>query len=218
MFNLLLLVSQSVILSFLVLLALRFGKEALIVLFCLQGLLANLFLLKQISLFGFIITCTDTYTIGCYFCLGLLQLYFGEKAANQAILLGFLSLAILLIMSLFQVAYIPSVYDSYDPIYRKILGTTPRIALTSLGVALLSQRLNLFLQKKLQNILPTVLVISLPILISQFVDTLLFTLIALYGQVHHLGHIVFISYLVKAIALFCVTPFTILSKKFYSLK
>ena len=51
------------VLSF-VLGALRLGKNALLSLLALQAILANLFVVKQISLFGFAVTCSDVFAIG----------------------------------------------------------------------------------------------------------------------------------------------------------
>ena len=50
---------QVIVVMLFALIALRIGKEALTVWVVLQALLANLFVMKQMSFFGFEVTCSD---------------------------------------------------------------------------------------------------------------------------------------------------------------
>lgn len=204
------------LLAVLVLAGLRIGKEALIVLFCFQGLISNLFVLKQISFLGLTITCTDSFIIGGDFSLGLLQRHYGEKIAKRAVLLCFGLLLIFLALSSLHLTYAPSPSDSYHFFYYQLLSPAPRIMLSSLLVAFLAQRLNIFLQGALQRSslkIPSVLILSLPVALSQLFDTIAFSFLALYGVVESISHIIFMSYTIKLAALGLMTPFMALSKK-----
>ena len=62
--------------------ALRFGRVVLVAAICLQEVLANLFVLKQVTLFGLEVTCSDAYAIGSIIGLNLLQEFYGKERAR----------------------------------------------------------------------------------------------------------------------------------------
>ena len=65
--------SHLFIVTLFVLIFLKLGKEAVIASVAIQAILANLFVIKQISWFGFEITCSDVFSIGSIFSLNLLR-------------------------------------------------------------------------------------------------------------------------------------------------
>ena len=109
--------------------SLRLGKEALIGWICLQAILANLFVLKQMLLFGFEVTCSDVFAVGSIFGLNLLQEFFGKESARRAILVAFFLLFALGAMSLFQIAYLPSGGDMAHPHFQALLKPAPASSL-----------------------------------------------------------------------------------------
>lgn len=206
-----------VMISLLALGALRLGKEALVVSFCLQGVVANLFIFKQIAFLGLTITCTDAYIIGSYFSLGLLQHHYGKEAAHKAILLSFYVLLIFLAFSMLHLLYTPIPQDTYHPLYSQLLKITPRIYLTSLVVGFTAQKLHVYLQEVCESTrLLKILKLSLPVVCSQLYDTVAFSYLALYGIVDVLWDVMLMSYLVKLLTILCMTPFALFSKKFYA--
>ena len=64
---------------------LSLGKEALVAFICLQGLLSNLFVTKQIMLFGLDVTSSDIFAVGTILSLNLLQEYYGPQIVKKAI-------------------------------------------------------------------------------------------------------------------------------------
>ena len=94
------------------LIALRLGKSALISIIALQCIVANIFVTKQIMLFGFNVTGTDVFIIGAELSLNLLQEFYGMQAAKKAIKISFLMLLSFLVYSRFQLWYIPSQVDT----------------------------------------------------------------------------------------------------------
>jgi len=71
------------------LLSFRLGKMALGSWLCIQVLCANLFVMKQVVLFGFHVTCSDVFAIGSILSLNLLQEYFGPKEAKKTTITAF---------------------------------------------------------------------------------------------------------------------------------
>ncbi len=199
-----------------ILLALRIGKEALIATVVVIVILGNLFVTKQMSLFGLDVTCSEVYTIGAIFSLNLLQTYFGKRVTNRTLAIVFLLLFFVIIMSQFQLYYLPSKYDSMHHAFTAILDYAPRVMITSFFCTLTMQKLDVelfgFLKKRLTR-LPFFAPFICASLVTQLLDTLLFSFIALYGIVHNMKDIIVMSYLVKMTIIFSIAPFTFLVKR-----
>ncbi|MCB1110267.1 MAG: queuosine precursor transporter [Chlamydiia bacterium] len=199
-----------------VLLALRMGKEALIAALAIQVILANLFVMKQMECFGLHVTCADVYTVGSIFSMNLIQVYFGKKVANRALKAVFFLLFLVMVMSQFQLRYVPSKYDGMHHAFAAILNDTPRIMIFSFLSALIAQKMDMelfgWIRKKLPKT-PLFLPFALSSLVTQGFDTLFFSYTALYGIVHSMRDIIVMSYLIKVIIIFCVAPFTFFVKK-----
>lgn len=199
-----------------VLASLKLGKEALIAILAVQVILANLLVTKQTTLFGLNVTCSEVYTIGALFSLNLVQTYFGKKKAQEGLVITFFLLLFVVVMSQTHLRYLPSKYDSMHPIFVRLFDSTPRIMLSSFFCALITQKLDLelfaLLKKKLP-FLPFFTCFALSSLVTQLFDTVLFSFMALYGVIYSIKDIIFMSYTVKAIAIFSVAPFTVCIKR-----
>lgn len=191
----------------------RLGKQALLIAFALQMILANLFIAKEITLFGLNVTATDMYTIGSIFTLSCIQEFYGKVEARKMIWTGFSFLILVGLMVKFHLLYKPSVGDTTHFAYLTIFSSTPRIIIASLGTAFLADRIDINLYAFFQKKLPLIGRFALSTLIAQFFDTLLFSFAALYGSVSNITHIIFFSYLVKVVAIAIIAPFMILAKK-----
>jgi uncharacterized integral membrane protein (TIGR00697 family) len=215
--NELLFFSHILVLVGVILVALRLGKSALIALLGLQVVIGNLFVTKQIVCFGFHITCTDVFTIGALFTLNLLQEYYGKHVAKRAIWIAFFLLFCFIVLSQLHLLYVPSPYDTMQQVFENLLAEVPRIMIASFVAGLLCQRLDVWmyglLQTKFRSQTP-ILRFGGASLISQLIDTVLFSFLALYGLVHSMTHIILVSYLVKVSLIFCMAPFTTFSKRF----
>lgn len=192
--------------------ALRLGKNALLALFALQGILANLFVVKQISLFGFAVTSSDVFAIGCILSLNLLQEYFGKKIAQQASRISLLTLLFFALVSQIHLLYLPTPLDTTHTAFSIILSPSPRIILASISTFYLTQQFDLRFFSLLKGPLPFRLFLS--ILTSQLLDTILFSFLGLYGLVESLSDIILLSFLIKCIIIVISSPFTLFAKRF----
>src|SRR5581483_7233115 len=77
----------------------KLGKEALIVWIAIQGVLANLFVIKQMHFFGFNVTCSDVFAIGSILGLNLLQRHFGKEVAKKTTWISFFFMSFFALMS-----------------------------------------------------------------------------------------------------------------------
>lgn len=199
------------------LLSLRFGKEALVGSMVMQGIIANIFLVKEVSLFGRLVTCADVFIIGMVFSLNLIQEYYGRSSATRSINAYVLSLAWFLVLRTLHLLYEPSINDITHQHFQVIFDNSVRIILTTLFVSFISLHLdriffrvmlNLIGHKwlSLRNFLSTAL--------SQFIDTVLFSYLALYGIMTSMHDIIIFSYAIKLLAILMMAPFMHFAKYF----
>lgn len=200
---------ESVIVSLFALGALFLGKTGLHVFTCLCWLVGNLFVLKQVTLFGLNVVTSDVFAVGCDLAIVLLREYYSEKEAQKAIGLGILSAVFFLIVSQFLLWYTPNTYDFTHPHFEALFDSMPRILITGIGVAALSKSLNLYLLRFLSTVLRPdqfKLKTTIALCVSQFFDTALFSFLALYGTVESVWSIVGFSYAIKCLSIFICVP------------
>lgn len=191
-------------------------RAALVPFVVLQALLANLFVTKQMVLFGLTVTCSDVYSIGCLLSLNLLQEFFGKEEAKKAIEVSFLSMVFFALMSQVHLLYVPSPSDTAHSACLQLFSSTPRIIFASIAVFYFVQKIDMklfgYLQKRFcGRQLSLRLVISL--VASQFVDTVLFSFLGLYGIVSPLFDIIVVSLMAKGLAIAASAPFTALIRR-----
>lgn len=213
--NELIFVLQIITLCSSVLAALYLGKEALVAFICTCCLLANFFVVKQISLMGLSATASDAFTIGATIGLNLLQEYFGKAITRTTIMINFFILMIYGISTILHLQYIPHSLDHAHTHYTHILTPMPRILLASVTVYFIAQVADYYIFGFLKRITHTRFLVLRnygSIAISQLIDTILFSYLGLYGIVEHIPHIIIISYTIKMCALLLSSPFVGLSR------
>ncbi len=84
MLNELIFLSYICVVSGASLIALALGKEALIALICLQAVLVNFFVTKQITLFGLTATASDALAVGTTLALNLLARILPQTSCPQS--------------------------------------------------------------------------------------------------------------------------------------
>src|SRR5689334_10536329 len=85
MMNLFILFVHILLVGSLTLFALRLGKDAMTAFLSILTILSNLFLLKEITFFGFNVTTTDSLAVGYLLGLNLIQEFSGRKAAQKVV-------------------------------------------------------------------------------------------------------------------------------------
>lgn len=203
-YNLGIFILSCVLISSASLIFARMGKAGLTMWVSLCGLLANLFVLKQIDLLGFNATASDTFAIGALFGLNLLQQRHGFNAAKEAIWISLAALAMFVIASQIHLAYAPSHYDNMHSVYESLLKPAPRLLCASLFTLFVVQQFDarLFRVLKSLNIASVTIISPMCIMLSQALDTILFTVLGLVGIIEKPIHIMLVSYTVKLIAIF----------------
>ncbi len=188
--------------------ALKLGQAALTAWVAIQALIANLFVIKQISLFGFDVTASDAFAIGSLLGLNFLQESFSQKAASQATRVCFFFLIFFTLASQLHLLYVPSADDTTHAAFTTLLSPFPRLLIASLSVFFIVQQIDIRFFAFLKTNFPTIpfpLRTLLSLLVSQFLDTVLFSIAGLYGIVASLFDIIVISFAIKAVAIFSLT-------------
>lgn len=203
------------------LIATKISKEALIVFICLQTILANLFVTKQMELFSFTVTCSDVYVVSAIFGLNLLQEYFGRKEAQKTIYYSLIFLVLFMVVAKVHVLYLPSAVDSTQSSFNKIFESTPRIILASIAVFFTVQWFDMFLygvlKRKFHKNTLLVRMLTSSVL-SQFIDTVLFSFLGLYLIVDKIFDVILVSFTVKLITIISCSCFIGLVNKLLKMK
>ncbi len=200
--------------------SLIFGAYGLLAAICLQGILENIFVVKQIQLFGLHVTASDVFAVGLVFALNLLQEFYGKDLSRKAIHLYFLTSIWFLLARTAHVLYEPSIYDFSQEHFIKILESSPRLILASLTTSLFSLHLDRYCYSKIKSLLTNKLswLSNLAsIALSQLFDTILFTYLALYGNVASPTNIIIVSYSVKLMAISLTGPFAMLARPIFKI-
>lgn len=191
--------------------ALRLGKGALISFIALTAVLANLFVVKQTTLFGLTLTCSDVFAIGGMLSLNLLQEFFGKEEAKRAVKISFGALVFFALMAQIHLTYSPAAVDTTHDAFQLLLSPSPRIVLASMLTFFVVQQFDVRFFAFLKGPLPVRVSISL--FSSQLLDTVLFSLLGLYGLVDSVWNIMVVSFLIKCLVILTSTPFTAWAKR-----
>lgn len=211
-------VLHTIIIALFALGSLALGSFALVAFVCVQCVLANLFVVKQITLFGLTATSTDAFTIGATIGLNLLQEYFGKEIARKTIWINFFLLIFYAIVSQIHLIYTPHPTDITQQHFLSLLHCMPRIVVASFSVYLFTQMIDYYLYGILKKTLQGKYIILrnyTSIVFCQFLDTVLFSYLGLYGIVANINEVIVISYFIKLASIMIATPFVGFSRKIY---
>jgi len=153
--------------------------------------------------------------------LNLLQEYYGPSIARRTIWINFFLLVFYALIGHLHLAYVPSTVDSMQSHYHAILEVMPRIVVASFTVYLIAQYCDYILYGFLKRVWHSRFLIIrnyASIMITQLLDTVLFSFLGLYGLVDNIWHIMLVSYSVKICAILIATPCVALSRKIVSPK
>lgn len=189
--------------------ALKLGKSALTAWVAVQAMIANLFVLKQVTLFGFDVTASDAFAIGSLLGLNFLQEYFSQEDAKKATWICFFFMFFFAVVSQLHLHYIPNQYDTTQHSFVEILSPAPRLLFASMTVFFLVQQIDIrffsFLKQRCAS-LSFPIRAAIALVVSQFLDTFLFSFLGLYGIVVSVFDIIIVSFAIKLMVIFCITP------------
>ncbi|MDC7241784.1 MAG: queuosine precursor transporter [Spirochaetales bacterium] len=198
-----------------------FGKTGLFIWIPIASIVANIQVLKVVDLFGINATLGNIVYASSFLVTDILSENYGKKSAAKAVFVGFLSL--IASMFLFQAAlwFTPSADDWAQEALVNIFGFMPRIVLASLTAFGLSQLHDVWAYSFWKKKWPADKFIWLrnnaSTMVSQLIDSVVFTLIAFLGEFPSgvLFEIFLSTYILKWIVAAMDTPFIYLSAKMF---
>ena len=198
-----------------VLLAFRMGYPYLIGLIGVQVVLMNLFVVKQMTLFGLDVTGGNVLYASIFLSTDLIAEHFGRRKAHRAVWFGFAVSAFFVVMIRLILTYEPNRWDFAHQSMASLYSLTPRIVFASMLAYLLSQHLDIRLFEffgRLTRGKHLWLRNNFSTATSQLVDTIVFTLVAFLGVFPHLFGMILFTYIVKVVIAALDTPLMYLSK------
>lgn len=202
-----------------------FGKQGLYAWIGAAVVLANIQVVKQIELFGLIMTLGNTIYGTIYLTTDLINEKYGAKEARKAVWFGFFILIMSTIMMQMALKFTPAESDFAQGSLETIFGLMPRIALGSLAAYAISQLLDVQVFSRLKRKYPAKnqlwLRLNGSIGLSQLVDTLVFCTIAfapILGNDDYTWavwrEIALTTYLIKFIISVACTPVIYIARSF----
>ncbi|MGI6432473.1 MAG: queuosine precursor transporter [Sphaerochaetaceae bacterium] len=197
------------------------GKTGLFIWIPISVIVANIQVTKTVTLFGLEATLGNIVYATSFLATDILSECYGKKEAAKAVAIGFFSLVAMTILMNIALVFVPSPADVMHPALAAIFGLMPRIALASLVAYLVSQTHDIhafeFWKRKKPQHSWLWLRNNASTMVSQLIDTLLFTLIAFVGvyPATVLYQIMITTYLLKWVVALLDTPFMYLAAKWH---
>jgi uncharacterized integral membrane protein (TIGR00697 family) len=194
-----------------------FGKKGLFIWIPIATIVANIQVVQTIELFGLVATLGNIVYATSFLVTDILSEIYGRKEANRAVWIGFFSVIAMTILMNLALIFKPLEGDDFSIVTYQSLETIfslmPRIVGASLIAYLVSQRHDVWAYHFWKNKIPGIKNIwirnNLSTMVSQLLDSLIFTLIAFYGkyELKILGEIFITTYFLKWIVAIADTPF-----------
>lgn len=193
-----------------------FGKTGLFMWIPISTIIANIQVMQTIELFGFTATLGNIVYASSFLITDILSENYGSKEANKAVWTGFFSLiSMTLLMNLALLFHpLPEAFSTGTHEHlTQIFSIMPRIAIASLIAYIISQKHDVwayhFWKKRFSSTRQIWLRNNLSTMISQLLDSALFTFIAFYGVFEQamLLEIFATTYLLKWVIAAADTPF-----------
>ena len=201
-----------------------FGKTGLYCISAAATILANIEVLIMIKAFGAEQTLGNVLFAVTFLITDILSECEGKKAADKAVYTSFFASIFFFVLSQSWLHYVPSESDWASPAIRTIFSNTPRMIIASLAVYGVSQLFDVWLYHKIWDMTSKKsgnrrsflwLRNNGSTLVSQLINTFLFTLFAFYGT-YGLSQIISIfisSYVIYIFTSLLDTPVVYLARR-----
>jgi len=195
-----------------------FGKTGLYIWIPISTILANIQVLKMVDLLSIGVTLGNITYASSFLVTDILSENYGKKAARKAVFIGFFSLAATVIIMNIALNFKPNEFDFIQESLNNIFAILPRIALASLIAYGTSQLHDVWAYNFWKNLFPQDKFLWLrnnaSTMVSQLIDSILFTFIAFWGLLPQgeFIQILISTYLLKWIVAAIDTPFLYLAK------
>ncbi len=190
--------------------ALRLGKSALVAYSVLLMILANIFVLKQITLLSLHATSADIFVVGSILCFNMLNEFYGPKPAQRMIITTFALSIFFAIISQLHILYVPSPFDVTQAHFEKLFSAVPWLVGGSILIFGITQLLDYLIYsflKRCWNNGPLIVRNYAALFCAQTFDSVAFTAYMYWlGIIQEPLQITFVSLMIKYIIILLSTP------------
>ena len=197
-----------------------FGKNGLFAFAIFGTILGNIAVCKCVDLFGVSTTAGNVLYASTFLVTDILSEKYGKKEASKAVKYSFSILLLWLLGTQIILLFTPNANDYINGSLQVVFGLVPRITIASLIGFVCSQNIDVFLyhtiwKKTGENEKMLWLRNNGSTLISQAIDTIIFTVLAFYGTypTNVFISILLTTYLFKAVVAILDTPFIYIARK-----
>lgn len=187
-------------------------------------IIANIQVTKTVELFGVTATLGNIVYASSFLVTDILSENYGKKEAGRAVGIGFFSLILFTLLMNLALFFEPAPGDFAHESMNTIFGFLPRIVAASLAAYGISQLHDVYAYHRWKQKLPGKRFIwlrnNMSTMVSQLIDSLVFTSIAFWGVFPNavLLEIFITTYLLKWIVAVLDTPFVYLARMLYDRK
>ncbi len=206
-----------------VLMAYRFfGKTGLYIWVPIATILANIQVLKMVDLMTIGVTLGNITYASSFLVTDILSENYGKKSAKKAVMIGFFSLLVTVLIMNIALLFKPNQFDFIQESLANIFTILPRIALASLVAYGISQLHDIWAYNFWRQKFPSTKMLWLrnnaSTMVSQLLDSLIFTFIAFWGllETNEFMQILVSTYVIKWIVASIDTPFIYIAKSMFT--
>lgn len=195
-----------------------FGRLGLYIVIISNLLLANLQVMKIVEIFGITATLGNVLYASVFLSTDILSEMYGKRAAYKGVLMGFFALIMMVIFLQFALVFEPAPEDKVHESMKVLFNFMPRVVTASLIAYIISQSHDIWsfhFWREMTKGKFLWLRNNASTLVSQFIDSVVFTTIAFYGlfSFNVFLQILFTTYIFKVIVAGTDTPFIYLAKR-----
>jgi len=197
-----------------------FGKNGLFAFAIFGTILGNIAVCKCVDLFGLSTTAGNVLYASTFLVTDILSEKYGKKDAKRAVQYSFSIMLLWLLGTQLILQFTPNANDYINDSLMVVFGLVPRITIASLIGFICSQNIDVFLyhfiwKKTGDNKSKLWLRNNGSTLISQAIDTVIFTFLAFWGTypTNVFFSILITTYLFKALVAVIDTPFIYIARK-----
>lgn len=159
-----------------------FRKMGLFIWITISTIVANIEATKCVDMFGLSLTLGNVVYSTIFLATDILSEMYGGKEARKAVKVGFFSMLIFTILTQLDLLFLPNDQDLVNSAMHEIFEFMPRFCLASLSTYVISNTIDTYLYDWIKNKLPEDKFLWIrnngSTLISQLIDSVLFTVIA----------------------------------------
>lgn len=216
--EMLFLLCNIVSLSFVLLLYRCLGKVGLFVWIAIATVMVNIEVLKCVTMFGLAMTLGNVLYGSTFLATDILSEQYGGKTARRAVLIGVACSVISTVIFQISLLFVPNEFDFASGAMKTIFALAPRICISSLLCYYISNTIDTYLYDVIRRSTGEKalwLRNNGSTLISQAIDSILFTLLAFGGMMPTsvLIELAISTYIAKALVAILDTPFMYMAKK-----